>query len=301
MSTEHPSNAKRMQYNEEPIGLWDSIDHVSENGRTSGDFDASNSDRHMIMMLSMTDADTKPDDTDYDETFSIMTDHDNDEISDVCSWNLHCANHQLRSRVYTKSVPSFFEDDTTSVPSFYGDDDEEESFADYSEDWDQESDVDIDDDISTSHVSIRTPPQDDPRVLMFPNGDSIAHISEVTPEPSTNVTLQMISLPQISDVQMQVHRTLRKLACSMRRSDETRTFLKRQRLHYQCSFKEPKTATKEGENSSEHDDEFLDAVTSTKFPQPIHGSTGCHHHGIGMEVERQEVYQMIEIGLRSAS
>lgn len=290
-----------MQYNEESIGLLDSIGHVSDYGRTSGVFDASNSDRHMIMMLSMIEADMKPDDdTDYDETFSIMTDHD-DENSDACSWNLHCVNHQLRSHVYTKSVPSFFEDDTTSVPSFYGDDDEEESFADYSENWDQESDVDINDDISTSHVSIRTPPQDDPRVLMFPNGNSIAHISEVTPEPSTNVTLQMISLPQISDVQMQVHRTLRKLASSMRRSDETRTFLKRQRLHYLSSFKEPKTVTKEGENSSEHDDEFLDTATCAKFSQPVRGPTGCLHHGIGMEVERREVYQMIEIGLRSAS
>ena len=218
----------------------------------------------------MTDAD--------DDTFSIMADHENDEKVDTRSWHVLCVNPQLQSRIYEKSDPSFFEDDATTVPSFYGDDDEEESFAACSEDWDYESNDGINDDISVSHVSIHTPLPDDPRALMFPNGNGISHIVEGTPEPSTNNgALQMISLPQIPDIQRQVDHTLQRLACSMRRSDETRTFLKRQRLHYQYIFKELTSVTKEGENSSsQHDDHTSDDnISCTKLSQPPNGPAKC--------------------------
>lgn len=56
-------------------------------------------------------------------------------------------------------------------------------------------------------------------------------ISHVTPEKATS---DCVYLPDMTELQMQYQRTLRKLATSMRRSDETRCIIKRQRVSSSC-------------------------------------------------------------------
>ena len=300
MSTMQKSNDESMKDKDKFIEVWDNQGLVSQHVRMSeNDFPSNKSDHHMIMMLSMTEVEESDDN---DDSFSIMSDYNNDEIGSTSGWDDSSRNHLPRSRTCTKSVPSF-----------YGDDDEDEdyeSIADYSEDMDFDDDDvdDVVDDISTSHVSIRTPPQDDPQAWMFRNGQSVVNHCEVTPEPPTNVTLPMISAPQMSGVQIQVHRTLRKLACSMRRSDATRTFLKRQRLQYHLHCPQSTGMTNDGEkrfkDDKDHDGIFTDDVPFAEYAAPGMGLLrGSAHEpdDTDFDIERRSVYHMIQMGLRSAS
>jgi hypothetical protein len=291
MSTTHHSTDESMNDEAELMNLW-------ENEGQAMHHLTNNSDHHMILMLSMTEVEMEP--NDHDDSFSMMSDYNYDNTADAYGWDVSSGNHPVRSRSYSKSVPSF-----------YGDDDEDEdyeSFEDYSDELQNEIDDGIADEMSTSHVSIRTPPQDDPQAFMFRNGNSFAHHCEVTPEPPTNVTLPMISMPQISEVQIHVQRTLRKLACSMRRSDETRIFLKRQRLQYQLQNQHPKGATSddEGRLNDNNDNNCItaDAVQSAKQCPLGIGLTRCSEHVSNkteVDLDRRRVYHMIQMGLQSAS
>jgi hypothetical protein len=295
MSTRDQSNDESMSDEADLINLWESEDQAAQCATLSDDFHTNKSNHHLTLMLSMTEVEMESDDN--DDSFSTMSEYNNDETitaTGSCDWD-----HPGLSRCYLESVPSF-----------YGDDDEDEDyecFEDYrGEELDQANGDDVADDISTSHVSIRTPPQDDPQALMFHNGIGVPNACEVTPEPPSNVTHPLVYVPQLSDVQMQVQRTLRKLACSMRRSDETRIFLKRQRLHYQLNYPRP---TSDGEtqlnDTNDHndvnasDDEKLENLNSLGI-----GPVRCSEYNINdveVEIDRRKIYQMIQMGLRSTA
>ncbi len=294
MSTKHyrHDDNKCTKDDDEPIDLWNEEGQISVDVGMTDYFYTNSTFHHMRMMLSMTEVVTQS--HGFDDTFSMMSDHDDGDISDTLSSSHPSENYQLLPCMYKKSFPSFYGDNDDDE-----DDDDDKSFEDYSESIGDESGDDVADEISASHVSIRTPPQDDPQARLFPNGNNLEHYLQVTPEPPANVSLPMTLMPQMSDVQMQVQRTLRKLACSMRQSDATRTLLKRQRCQYKYHSETPTEATKEGKEGStdfeEHNDTNSDGATSKKLSHSVQDKY------VEIDLERRKVYQIIQIGLRSAS
>ena len=274
---------------DEPIDLWNEEGQISADVGITDYFYTNSSFHHMRMMLSLAEVDTESDG--FDDTFTMMSDHDNEDVTDTHRSCRPSENYQLLPCLYKKSFPSFYGDDDQ-------DDDDDKSFDDCSESTGGESGDEAADEISTSHVSIRTPPQDNLQARMFPNGNNLDHFLQVTPEPPANVSLPMTFMPQMSDVQMQVQRTLRKLACSMRRSDATRTLLKRQRCQYQYVCETPTKATKKGMERSmdfEDDDTTFDVLTPEKLSHSVQDKYA------EIDLERRKVYRIIQSGLRSES
>jgi hypothetical protein len=205
-------------YDSEAIGLWDDNE---ECGATKSPHTASfpngqieNSDHNMIVMLSMTEVEM---DYDRDDLANLMYD-DHDDI-DEKSTRHEYGIEPVKSSRFVRQLPSFYGDD-------YDDKYNDEYDDGYGSDCIDESEYD--DEISDSHVSIRTPPQDDPHAIMFPHTD---YMHEVTPKTSHAPIIVQFS--QLSDINHQVQRSLKKFACSMRRSDETRTMIKRQKIQQQ--------------------------------------------------------------------
>lgn len=104
------------------------------------------------------------------------------------------------------------------LPSFYHDDDDCDD--DYEDDYE-----DYYDEMGSDEDEVpRTPSPAERHVVGFKNE---RNVHEITPEQQA--TPQFI-LPDLVELQIKCQRTLQKLASSMRRSDETRSIVKRQRL-----------------------------------------------------------------------
>jgi hypothetical protein len=289
MSTTHQYNDAYTNCDDDVlINLWENEGHVG----MSEDMLSNTSDKNLTMTLSMTEVALESDDN--DESISVMSDI-NDDI-DKCGWDGSSGKYLVWSRSSSKLFPSFYGDDD--------EDDDYESFDDYSEDSDHESG----DNNSTSHVSIRTPPQDDLQALMFRNDHRFPNRCEVMPEPPANLTLPTTSVPLMSDVKLHVKRTLQKLACSMRRSDETRTFLKRQRLQYLLNYprsieaiNDEKTDLKDGKDRN---DVAADVTKSAKHSTFGMEQTQCceyDNNDVEMGLDRRKVYHVTQMGLRATS
>jgi hypothetical protein len=142
---------------------------------------------------------------------------------------------------------------TKDCPSFYGDDDDEGSSEEFLEHGDE-----------LSESSVRTPPVELQQDLMYSD-----FLRKVTPDPT--IVPAVLSIPDLTEVQRQVQRTLKKLASSMRRSEETGRLIKRQRL----------LQSEESDASSgSMNDSFV--------------SSHCD-----IEATRRQVYDMIHLGVSS--
>lgn len=135
-----------------------------------------------------------------------------------------------------------------------------EKLPSFNDDGEDEDDSDSDDeDYEDDDDTPRTPSQGDRQVFLFKS----ENVHEITPEQQVPTK---INLPDLADLQLHFQRTMKKLAKSMRRSDETRLIVKRQRLQSPL-FKD-----------EESDSDF--------FPS---------YHANAMEESRQKLYQMINI------
>jgi hypothetical protein len=110
-------------------------------------------------------------------------------------------------------------------PSFYGDDEDEDISEEFS----------LHDD-ELSAASVRTPPVELQQDLLHSESTR-----KVTPEPT--VLPVTLSAPDLTEVRRQVQRTWKKLAASMRRSEETGRLIKRRRQSEEsddssCSMKD---------------------------------------------------------------
>ena len=189
-----------------PFFVWDAMDqppdHHSQHSRLFGvqHVDSSSSkDMTKAEGLSESDDDTEVkmllDDDEDESSFCITYSNDVD-----VDWNQVSENEFHRTG--------------SDCPSFYGDDnDEEEDFSDENSEFES----------SESAISIHTPPVEFQQDLVF-----AGCARKVSPEPF-KVPIEFPSAPDLMDVQRQVQCSLKKLACSMRRTEETRRIIKRQR------------------------------------------------------------------------
>jgi hypothetical protein len=197
----------------EPLSVWGALDvdkqllDYEELRRLLVTDEIISSIETKTMTMTMTEIES---DFDYDDESTLSDTYDNDDDD---SWN-GTYDDGFYSRPFKKQHTSF-------------DADEDES--------DRES-MEREDDVSESHVSIRTPSLDEQNAIILQSHS----IREVSPE-QTHSPMSM-RFPELADVQVQVQRALTKLECSMRRSEATRMFVKRQRFHSSVHTKNDESA-----------------------------------------------------------
>lgn len=135
------------------------------------------------------------------------------------------------------------------LPPLY-DDDVDESGVEDGNDYEEDSDE-----------APRTPFQAERQVIIF-KGENV---HEITPEQQSP---PKFNLPDLAELHTKCQRTLQKLANSMRRSDETRSIVKCQRLQ--------RTVFKETE---------------------IESNFSIGHRASAIEESRRKIYQMISMGV----
>jgi hypothetical protein len=238
------------------IGLWDTFDDddnlLNNDDRRQSMIDDVVADDLLMMEVEV----------ELDDHASLGVAGANDDtwgLTDDAGDDMHCA---------IKTLPSFddHDEDDEDDEDDEGDEDDEDDEDDDVVDDECSEDEDYDDDVDDNDEddeTPRTPSQVDRQVFMF---DS-ENIHEITPEHQAP---PKINIPDLAELQVKCQRTLKKLANSMRRSDETRSIVKRQRLH-STAFKE-----------NECDDDFFSS-----------------RHASAMEESRRRLYQMINMGVSS--
>jgi hypothetical protein len=141
------------------------------------------------------------------------------------------------------------------LPSFY--DHEDDFEEDFEDEDDSEDDYDEDE-------APRTPSPAERQIIVLQSDNNV---HEITPEQQAP---SKVNLPDMTELQFKCHLTLKKLANSMRRSDETRSIVMRQRLQSPV---------------------FQGSISDSDFFSSKHASA--------IEESRRKIYQLVNMGVSS--